>query len=221
MTVAKPLFLRRLLVALLAALGAVGFAAPAADAALLSWKKQTITYRDKSPYGNSVNQAVAWINAMPSPVQLRRASPGYQPDIMITAINKPWVGWAGVTQVGWYGSRIMESRIQLNKFWYATNSPAPEPLDASERAQVTAHEILHAMGLPHPPNPGCSLMDPSQFVVDICDSAKPPPEGKERCGPQRKDARALANRYGGKIGRFDGFFCDAREIADDEHPAIT
>lgn len=207
----------RALLALIAAFALLAAAVPAAGAAHLSWKKRIVTYNDVSPYGNSVNQAVQWINDMPGNLELRRSSPGYQPDIRISAVNRKWVTWAGVATVGWSRSQIVTAKVQLNKFWFATNSPAPDPLDASERAQVTAHELLHALGLPH--MTGCTLMDPSRFVVDICGDADEPPAGKERCGPQRKDARALINRYGGKLGRFDGFFCPARASSGDDDEA--
>lgn len=198
----RPLPIAALALALVAI-----FAAPqAAAAAQLSWKKSVVTFRDASPYGGSVNQAVSWINEMPGEVRLRRAAKGERADITIRTVTRQ-ANWGGVAEVAYRGSRIGIAEVTLNRFWYASSSQNPSRFTPQERAYVTTHELLHALGVPH--LDGCSMMRTSGFLGSSCNGRAAPPPGTERCGPQRKDAVALINRYGGDVGDFDGFFCEA------------
>ncbi|MFT4034617.1 MAG: hypothetical protein QM679_03465 [Patulibacter sp.] len=191
---------------------------PAAPARAATWPKRTVTYRDTSPWGGSLAQAVAWINEMPGNVRLQRAARGHHADVTIRSTTAPYVAWAGETRFWSMRGIIFSAEIRLNRSWYQGDGSGPGM--AAERAEVTVHELLHALGLPHAP--GCSVMRASSANVDSMRCGARPPAGKMRCGPQRADAFALVARYGGRVGNFDGFRCADPNVdagADDDDPS--
>lgn len=194
------------------ALGAaILVAAPSAQAA--HWPRHVVTYRNVTPWSGSVSQAADWINAMPGGITLRPASRGARANITLRAVDRPGVDWAGLTWTWAIGTRITRSSIELNGDWFAGDGSGVEARTA--RAEVTAHELLHALGLNHAV--GCSIMQPTIDIVGDCvddddtDATVP-------CGPQRADAIELVARYGGSVAGFDGFTCDdpVFDDADDD-----
>lgn len=192
-----------------AALAAGTAVASPADAAP-RWPKHTVTYRNVSPWSGSVDQAVSWINAMPGRVQLRRATSGRRADITVRAVDRPSVDWAGQAEWWAYGTRITTATVRLNADWFQGDG-ATMP---TARAEVAAHEFIHALGVPH--LQGCTLMDASGVSLLEPPCSDGIPEGEVRCGPQRRDAQAIVARYGGSIGSFDGFLCADESVDPDD-----
>ena len=150
-------------------------APPLAGAA--PWPSSRISYRDHSSFGRAVAQAVAQWNAAGTPVRLVPAPPGRRARVRIyTPRFVPGFGRAYFPPDG----RVFVCRSCFSP-WEVRVRPTP----------VVAHEIGHALGLPHTRAP-CALMRGDGRVFDRC---APPPPGTYRCGPQRADALALARLY--------------------------
>lgn len=175
-----------------------------AGASAERWRGTTLTYRNVTPWQRSVDQAVSWINQLPGPVQLRRAQRGHRAQITLRAVSRPDVDWAGLAWTTTYRGRIIGARIELNRSWYEGDGAGIDRRTA--RAEVTVHELLHAIGLPH--DSGCSVMQAVGGDLGEAPCSDGAPEGQVACGPQRRDAAAVVARYGGSVGTFDGFRCD-------------
>lgn len=167
----------------------------AAPASASRWPSSTVTYRDHTPWGASVVRAVRWWNRTPGHVRLVRARPGRRANVNLYPAWLP----GNLAGTGMYppGGTV---RLDIG---------AMREVDEVQRADIIAHEFGHALGLPHIP-PRCSLMykgPGGPGTREVCNRGLG--ERWMRCGPQRADARLLTRRYGGRVGSFTGFRCQA------------
>jgi predicted Zn-dependent protease len=163
----------------------------AEPAAAGRWHHQPVRYRDLSGYPAAVATAVTWWNGVPGRVRLLPAG-RRKADIVIRSRSLPRVTWDGE---GFYPP---DGRVLLNSDLVSTESP-------EEQAETIAHEIGHALGLPHS-TLRCSLMSPEAAPGDPHCAFMAPPDAHP-CGPQRSDVRELARLYGGTVGSWPGTFC--------------
>ncbi len=189
---------------LLAALAAILSAPPPASAGKgLRWADTKVTYRDKSKGADreAVRLAIAWWNDAPGPFAFVRANGGDRADITIRSVSVRGVGWDG--QAEWALDRrgyIAAARLSLNDAFLSKDDP-------EYVAEVAAHELGHAVGLPHLTD-DCSLMYPSGSVATRCPGGAG--VGRFFCGPQRSDVKSLIARYGGKLGGWPGTKCSGK-----------
>lgn len=172
--------------------------APAATATGLRWPSSTVTYRDKSSERAAVATAVAWWNDAPSSFSFVRAARGARANVTVRSIDRPRTSWDGLAR--WRLSsrgRIASARLDLNEAYLSRDSP-------EYVAEVAAHELGHAIGLPHLSD-RCSLMYPNSSVATRCPSGAGP--GRYFCGPQAADVRSLIARYGGSLAGWPGTSC--------------
>jgi predicted Zn-dependent protease len=155
------------------------------------WHHQPVLYRDLTPYPAAVATAVSWWNAAPTGVRLVPAGKRHA-DIVIRARAYPGAQWDGE---GFYPP---DGRVRLNTAIVDTESP-------EEQAEVIAHEVGHALGLPHS-RLRCALMAADAAPGDPRCSFMSPP-GAHTCGPQRSDARTLAKLYRHALPAWPGTFC--------------
>lgn len=187
------------LAVLVAAVAAAIVLTPAPAAAAARWDDTTVTYRDGSKYDHAVAQAVRWINDLPGPLTLRRARRDEHADIVIRRVRRRDVDWVGRSSFPPFGE------VELNAAFLSDPR-----VDAVERADVTVHELLHAVGVDH--LSGCTVLHPSRSLRRrACNRGLA--AGTYRCGPQRADAREVVERYGGRVGDFAGYRCDADDVA--------
>ena len=189
-----------LLAALLTVLAAP---APASAGRGLRWADSTVTYRDKSKGADkkAVRVAIAWWNDAPGPFTFVRAAGGDRADITIRSVSVSGVGWDGLAE--WAtDSRgyISAARLFLNDVYLSREDP-------EYVAEVTAHELGHAIGLPHLGD-DCSLMYPSGSVATRCPGGAG--SGRFFCGPQRSDVKSVIARYGGRLGAWRGTTCEGK-----------
>jgi hypothetical protein len=163
----------------------------AEPAAAGRWHHQPVRYRDLSAYPAAVATAVGWWNGLPGAVRLVPAG-RHHADIVIRSRSYHGADWDGE---GFYPP---DGRVRMNSDLVDTESP-------EEQAEAIAHEIGHALGLPHSPL-RCSLMAADAAPGDPRCSFMSPP-GTHPCGPQRSDARALFRLYGGRVGAWPGTSC--------------
>lgn len=137
--------------------------------------------------------AVRWINATPARVRLVRAGRGRPANITIVRVRRrsPYSGWGQYPP----GGQVLLNAYWLDRGWFTL----------VHRAETAAHEIIHALGVPH--LTGCSLMSGNGRGFEPRRCRRGIPAGVRRCGPQPRDASALIARYGGRLGRFRGFRC--------------
>jgi hypothetical protein len=156
------------------------------EAAAARWPGTEIRVCDHSGYAANVVEAIGWWNRVPSRVHLYRSCRAAQITIVRYFEDNQNVAGRGEYPPG--------GRVTLNHYWMAQ-------LPRIQRADNVAHEIGHALGLPH--LPGCALMFGGAGFGPNCSV----PLDREPCGPQRHDAEALIQLYGGYLGSFQGFTC--------------
>src|SRR3954447_13809956 len=128
---------------------AVALLAPASASALSKprWKSSTITYRDGSKGSldqGAVRIAIKWWNDAPGPVKLVKVASGKKPNITFRSISTSGVDYDGLATYSTdsSGTFMRTARLDLNDFFLKRE-------DAEYVAEVTAHELGHALGLPH------------------------------------------------------------------------
>lgn len=157
-----------------------------ASAVLYKWPGRQIRVCDRSGYARNVGQAISWWNRTPSRVHLYRSCRAPHITVRRYFERNPNVAGRGQYPPG--------GRVILNHYWM-------RKLPRTQRSDTAAHELGHALGLPH--LRGCALMFKGGSFGPNCHA----PSGRDPCGPQRHDVRALIRRYGGRLGDFRGFHC--------------
>ncbi len=173
-------------------------AAPAVARSTPRWSKAKVTYRDKSDDRAAVSTAVRWWNDAPGPLRLVKAKKGKRARVTIRSVSRNGVGWDGLTETAVRsGGLLASAKVSLNDVYLSDEV-------FEYVSEVAAHEIGHALGLPHLRDP-CSLMYPSGSVATRCPGGAGP--GRYFCGPQRADVRSTIARYGGSLGDWPGTSC--------------
>lgn len=150
------------------------------------WPGTRITYSDASRLPRTVRAAVHLWNRATSSVRLVRAPAGRRGQIHISGAAPCGVGRA-CARYPPDGSVFLPTR--------GRGVDRPEDLLT---LSLVVHELGHALGLPHAG--GCSVMT-TYVGFRECPPVRGP--ARYRCGPQRRDAAALARLYGGRA-RTDG-----------------
>lgn len=138
------------------------------------WGKRRITYRDASTYGKQVTKAANMFNQSGVRIQLvavaRRSA-----DITIRTSVLPGnvAGWAFLPPGG---------QVAIDR------GLARGGGSGSIAYEVVAHELGHAVGLPHNTGSACTLMAPVAYLREC--------SGGPRCGLQPVDVRQLGRLYG-------------------------
>src|SRR4051812_19289079 len=132
-------------------------AVPASASALGKprWKSPTVTYRDTTKGSldkNAVKTAVKWWNDAPGPVVMIKAASGQKANVTFRSVNTSGVDYDGLATYSTdsTGTYIVKAFMDLNDFFLKREDP-------EYVSEVTAHELGHALGLPHLKD-DCSLM---------------------------------------------------------------
>lgn len=164
--------------------------ARAARSGVVKWPRSTLTYAHKTPWDAEVRRAVRWWNRAPGNLRFVRTS---WRRAQIKIYKRPVPG--GAAGLGW---QPPIGRIEIDD--------DAGDWDELGRANVIAHELGHAVGIPH-------LKDHCSLMWGVGDDRRTPAcrEGIDpsrlRCGPQVDDVKAAIRRYGGELGDFAGTTC--------------
>lgn len=183
---ARPLRRRRALsVAIFALLTGILLVPPLTSAASSPYGHLKITYKNKSTYVWQVNEAFAVWNRAGTPFRFVPARPGRRADITIT--QKAYIGSPSSSIAGWGGIGF----VQLSKARLKT----PKGFHNGQ-VRIVAHEIGHALGLPHLSN-RCGIMySPIDYPKSRpCNIVETRWDARQHCGPRAPDIKALARLW--------------------------
>lgn len=171
---------RNYLIAALVAVGCSTWCSTAAGASVARIK--TITYSNRSSYGEDVRAAAAAWSTVGLRLRIVPARPGAHADITVVDyhFSDPYVLGEAAGPV----LRLLRGVL-------------PEGGQPLQRAMgfVVAHEFGHEIGLGHTGELECSLMIPSGDQVGGHSACHEPPD-RIACGPQPENVRAAARIWG-------------------------
>ncbi len=171
-----------------ASLGCLALLAGSADAggATYRWGTKHVRVCDRSGYRPVLSMAIDWWNRTPASVRLSQSCSN--PQIVVYRYSRDTPHKSG------FAYYPPDGRTFLNHYWMGR-------MGRTQRADTVAHELGHALGLPH--LRGCAVMYGGPGFGSHCHESP----GRSACGPQRHDARALIRLYGGRLGGFRGYSC--------------
>jgi hypothetical protein len=177
--------MRAILRLVLLAAALVLLVAPTANAASSPYGHLTITYRNRSTYVWQVREAFAVWNRAGTPYRFVPARAGARADITVTQV--PYFGTPSSSIAGFGGIgfvQLSKARMKLPSGFH------------NGQVRIVAHEIGHALGLPHTPNK-CAIMYSAQDYPTSrpCAIVDTPWDAKQHCGPRLVDVLALARRW--------------------------
>lgn len=154
----------------------------------------SLTYQDRSTYKSEVQEAVRMWNAAGTGVKLRPAARGKAASVVF--LTQPSLVHKGQRVAGLGGIHFTKKRKPYGRVQLSAAALGTPGQTSRGEIDIVAHELGHALGLPHNIRDRCSLMFPmGEFIRAMCPSSS----DTFRCGPQQADAAALAKLYRRKL----------------------